>query len=220
MLYHLFFSVLVTLSILELVYSMSAYCILNEDQDSGVSGYVKFYQENITQPTTITAHITGLSPDAFHGFHIHQFANFSAGCISAGPHYNPFSHTHGSPKDDERHVGDMGNILADDFGVGDLTYNDSVISLFGDFTVIGRACVVHEREDDLGVTNAPDSLTTGNAGARIACGGIVQGDLEVDAQEPSRLSAFIMRLLMLGGIGGLFYYFFIHRRKQTYQDYA
>lgn len=35
-----------------------------------------------------------------HGFHIHEFANFENGCVSAGPHYNPHGLTHGGPGDE------------------------------------------------------------------------------------------------------------------------
>ena len=30
----------------------------------------------------------------------HEKADFSNGCMSAGPHYNPFGKTHGGPNDD------------------------------------------------------------------------------------------------------------------------
>ncbi len=49
---------------------------------------------------------------------------------------------------------------------------DKLVSLTGDHSVIGRSLVVHKDEDDLGLGNHADSKTTGNAGARLACGTI------------------------------------------------
>ena len=50
----------------------------------------------------------------------------------------------------------------------------------GEYSVVGRSVMVHEDTDDCGTgdhsepgTNGKTSLTTGNAGARIACGEIV-----------------------------------------------
>ena len=36
--------------------------------------------------------------------------------------------------------------------------------------IVGRTVVIHERADDFGQTKNTESLTTGNAGGRIACG--------------------------------------------------
>ncbi|XP_050691072.1 superoxide dismutase [Cu-Zn]-like [Eriocheir sinensis] len=82
---------------------------------------------------------------------------------------------HGSPQHLERHVGDLGNILADEIGTAHVDILDPLITLEGPTSVIGLAIVVDEREDDLGTGGHPSSLTTGNAGDRVACGVIGKG---------------------------------------------
>lgn len=92
------------------------------------------------------------------------------GCATAGPHYNPHGKTHGGPDSAVRHVGDLGNVQADEHGNGRYELSDSQVHLFGPYSVIGRSCVLHKKTDDLGLGNDAESLKTGNAGARIACG--------------------------------------------------
>ena len=49
----------------------------------------------------------------------------------------------------------------------------------GDRSVVGRGIVVHADKDDLGQGGDKESLKTGNAGDRLACGVIVlRGDNE------------------------------------------
>ena len=43
----------------------------------------------------------------------------------------------------------------------------------GDHSVVGRSVMVHADEDDLGKGGHELSATTGNAGARVACGEII-----------------------------------------------
>lgn len=51
-----------------------------------------------------------------------------------------------------------------------INIQDSQISLSGENSIIGRTLVVHADPDDLGIGGHELSKTTGNAGARIACG--------------------------------------------------
>jgi len=60
--------------------------------------------------------------------------------------------------------------VADSSGNAYMSYNDKLISLFGEYSVIGRSVVVHAQEDDLGKTMHPESPLTGNSGIRLACG--------------------------------------------------
>lgn len=128
--------------------------------------------------------MVGLKP-GLHGFHIHEKADFSNGCISAGGHFNPHGKMHGDVTDEERHAGDLGNIEANSEGVseGTLTVTTHYISLTaGAACVVGRSFMVHADPDDLGKgdnsepgpppVNGKCSFVTGNAGARLACGEI------------------------------------------------
>lgn len=64
------------------------------------------------------------------------------GCMSSGPHFNPLGKTHGAPADETRHVGDLGNIIANETSVAKVDIKDSMISLSGPFNIIGRTLVV------------------------------------------------------------------------------
>ena len=141
---------------------------MNPDGGSNVSGLVHLVHKEGSK-CKITAEIKGLTPGQ-HGFHIHQFGNLTQGCKTAGPHFNPFGKTHGCPGREERHVGDLGNVVAGDDGVAKLEIEDELVSLFGENTVYGRSFVVHAGVDDLGDGGHELSKTTGNAGGRLACG--------------------------------------------------
>jgi len=143
-----------------------AVCMLKGDQ---VNGVIRFNQADPEGPTTITGEIKGLPP-GLHGFHVHEWGDNSEGCKTAGDHFNPLKRTHGGPRDDTRHLGDLGNVEADIKGVAKVDITDRMITLNGPFSVIGRTMVCHANEDDLGKGGNADSLKTGNAGARIACG--------------------------------------------------
>ncbi|KAG1745992.1 superoxide dismutase [Suillus paluster] len=138
--------------------------------DSPVTGTITFEQSSVDGPVTISGEIRNLDPSSQRGFHIHSLGDLSEGCLSTGSHFNPYEKTHGAPSDSVRHVGDLGNIESDEYGVATLSFKDSLISLNGPLSIIGRGVVVHEGTDDLGKGNNEDSLKTGNAGGRSACG--------------------------------------------------
>lgn len=135
---------------------------LKPTRGHAVRGTVTFQEE--TQGVRVTANITGLTQGP-HGFHVHQNGDCSApDAMSAGDHFNPTGAPHGGPRDARRHIGDMGNVVADDQGVVRMQYVDQHLTLDGPNSIIGRAVIVHAGGDDL------MSQPSGDAGARVACG--------------------------------------------------
>ena len=78
--------------------------------------------------------------------------------------------SHGAPQDSERMVGDLGNVVSDENGKCIVNISDTTVTLLGPHSVIGRSIVIYASEDDGGRGGHDNSLTTGNAGPRVAAG--------------------------------------------------
>ncbi|XP_066984315.1 uncharacterized protein [Macrobrachium rosenbergii] len=137
--------------------------------NQNIAGSIQFSRSPLG--ILISGTVTGLAP-GFHGFHVHENGDTGNACTAAGAHFNPLMRKHGSPKDFNRHAGDLGNIVADEYGRTTFSLVDNHISLDpSSQTYIGnRAVVIHANEDDLGRGGNADSLSTGNAGGREGCG--------------------------------------------------
>jgi Cu-Zn family superoxide dismutase len=133
--------------------------------NSGVSGRVVFIQEK--DGIRVVAELNGLKPGP-HGFHIHEKGDCSASdATSAGGHFNPTQEPHAAPDAEKRHVGDLGNIVADQNGHAVYERTDKVIRFDGEKSILGKSVIVHEKADDF------KTQPSGDAGARIGCGVIL-----------------------------------------------
>lgn len=143
---------------------VKAICLVTPFEKSKVAGVIRFQQKG--NAVEITGELTGLTPGE-HGFHIHEFGDISGkDGMTTGGHYNPTKKDHGSPKDENRHVGDLGNVTADKDGKAVISMKDSVIRLTGPTSIVGRAVIIHHDADDF------KTQPTGHAGGRIA-GGVI-----------------------------------------------
>lgn len=144
--------------------SRMAKSVVQPTEGEVVTGIVWFTETK--DGVAISADFYGLTPGK-HGFHVHEHGDCSApDGSSAGGHFNPTNKKHGGPDSEERHIGDLGNIEADDRGHAHYERVDSDIKLDGDLSIIGKSIIIHAGEDDL------VSQPSGNAGARIGCGPI------------------------------------------------
>ena len=143
----------------------AASAVANLEPTKGYSarGTVSFTQHG--DALRVIAHLSGLRPDAEHGFHVHEKGDCSApDATSAGGHYNPGGHAHG-PQSALHHAGDLPNIRADSYGNVDATFEVKGLSVgTGPADIVGRGLVLHRDPDDY------RSQPAGNSGPRIACG--------------------------------------------------
>lgn len=143
---------------------------LEAKSDSKATGSVVFEESDGT--VSMMAAIHGLS-EGTHAIHIHEKADCSsADGKSAGGHWNPTAQPHGEwGADTGYHKGDIGNFEADENGNGVVNFktNEWCIGC-GDEKkdIVGKSIIVHQGTDDF--TSQP----SGDAGARISCGGIIE----------------------------------------------
>jgi Cu-Zn family superoxide dismutase len=139
-----------------------AVAVIHPTAGNHVHGVVKFIKK--INGIEVIANVEGLEP-GLHGFHVHEWGDCSADdATSAGGHFNPDGKPHAGPNDENRHVGDLGNLEADENGIAHYQHLDNLLAFSGKHSIIGRSVIIHAGADDL--TSQP----SGSAGARIACG--------------------------------------------------
>lgn len=146
-----------------------AVATLQSKSGSSTQGTVRFSPAG--NKVSVIAEITGLKPNAEHGFHLHEKGDCSsADGLSAGGHFNPGGKPHGHLAANEHHAGDMPNLKADANGRATATFELSTVSIGTGAAndIMGKAVIVHRDPDDY------KSQPVGNAGARLACGVIAR----------------------------------------------
>jgi superoxide dismutase, Cu-Zn family len=107
------------------------------------------------------------APPGPKGIHIHQkpdCTNIPA--KSMGDHFAPDVKEHGMPGGGAHHLGDLGNIQIGEDGEGELeiTVQKATLKEGDPMSLLGRAIVIHEKNDE-GASAQP----SGNSGKPIAC---------------------------------------------------
>lgn len=144
--------------------AQNAVCVFHTAASPDIEGHVEMRAVGGGR-TEFACKLRGLSP-GLHGFHVHCRGDLRDGCTSACSHYDPHGADHGGPRGGRRHRGDLGNIEADASGACETV----VIADVALHEIVGRSLIVHAEPDDLGCGGDAESLKTGNAGKRIACG--------------------------------------------------
>ena len=169
--------------------------------EDNITGYILFTQNTKKCNVIVHVKLHGLPPGK-HGFHIHEYPikseyieQLKKGkkikdlCATLGGHFNPYKTIHGSYiYNTERHVGDLiNNLNVNNSEYINIQFTDPLISLYSSDIncILNKSIVIHDKPDDEGLPGylalrdnkklnklETESLKTGNAGKRIACGNI------------------------------------------------
>ncbi len=144
--------------------------LMESKSNSTATGEV--YLSEANGVVTLEAKFNGLTPGT-HAIHLHEKADCSADdATSSGGHWNPTLSKHGKWGDEAGfHKGDIGNFEVSEDGSGNVTMlTDQWCLGCGDEKrdIMGKAIIVHQGKDDF------KTQPTGDAGGRVACGGIIE----------------------------------------------
>lgn len=143
---------------------------IDRDLYEPIVGDIDFKQKTTGGVLSMKLNLYGFqTPYSLHGMHVHTYGDLRRGCGSTGPHYKPRGNDHGAPTDQIRHIGDFGNIQADETGSIRTEMTDNVATLTGQYSVLGRTLLIHGGEDDLGRGGDAGSKRSGNAGVQLGC---------------------------------------------------
>jgi superoxide dismutase, Cu-Zn family len=136
---------------------------------NSASGTVSFEQRG--SKVLVSGTVSGLKPNAEHGFHVHEKGDCSSGDgMSAGGHFNPLGKGHGHESPTGKHAGDLLNLRADAYGQASFSFETEGITIGSGATdILGKGLIVHRDPDDY------KSQPVGNAGPRLACAVIARG---------------------------------------------
>ncbi|WP_438962007.1 superoxide dismutase family protein [Nonlabens sp.] len=132
---------------------------------SNVTGTIVLTQDK--KEVVMVASFSGFTTGE-HAIHIHENGDCSSDDgKSAGGHWNPTTEDHGKWGNHDHHMGDIGNLVADEEGNASLTFSTEKWCIGCDDetkNVMGKSFIVHAKADDF------ESQPSGAAGAREACG--------------------------------------------------
>lgn len=139
--------------------------VMDAKSESDAEGTIELSEKN--GKVTMNVEMNGLTPGE-HAIHIHEKGDCSAADgSSAGGHWNPSDEDHGKWGEHAFHMGDIGNLIADEKGIVSFEFETDKWCLgCEDNTknILGKSFIVHAGADDF------ESQPSGNAGSRVACG--------------------------------------------------
>lgn len=137
-----------------------------KDKNNNSIGLIKF--EEGPNGVLVNFEINGISP-GWHAIHVHETNDCSGeGFKTAGGHANAHGASHGFMQGKALHAGDMPNLWAHKDGSVRAQAFLAGVKIADWLDDDGAAVILHESEDDY------SSQPSGAAGARIACGSVLE----------------------------------------------